>query len=53
VLVVTSDDDDGTPAEWGEYLSTKYANARLKSLHGGHIASLFHLDEIWTDLLET
>jgi pimeloyl-ACP methyl ester carboxylesterase len=53
VLIVTSDKDDGAPAEWGEYLSTKYANARLKSLRGGHIASLCHLDEIWTDLLET
>jgi pimeloyl-ACP methyl ester carboxylesterase len=52
VMVVTSDGDEGTPAEWGEYLSTKYANARLKNLHGGHIASLFHFDEIWTDFLE-
>ena len=52
VLVVTSDKDSGTPAQWGEYLSTKYSNARLKTLHGGHIASLFHFDEIWTDFLE-
>jgi pimeloyl-ACP methyl ester carboxylesterase len=53
VLIITSDKDDGTPAEWGEYLSTKYPNARLKSLKGGHIVALLHLDEIWADLLET
>ena len=52
VMVVTSDKDDGTPAEWGEYLSTKYDNACLKSFRGGHIASLYHFDEIWSDFLK-
>ena len=53
VLIVASDGDTGTPHQWGEYLAAKYSNARLKRVDGGHIASLFHMDEIWIDFLET
>ena len=52
VLVVTSRNDTMTPHAWGEYLVTKYSNARLKSFTGGHLAALFHSEEIWTEFLE-
>lgn len=52
VLVVTSDNDEGTPTEWGEYLSIKYVNARLKRLNEGHMVSIFHLDKIWAEVLD-
>jgi pimeloyl-ACP methyl ester carboxylesterase len=52
VLVVTSIDDVMTPTAWAEYLATKYSNARLKKIGGGHLAALFHSEEIWKELLE-
>jgi hypothetical protein len=52
VLIVTSGEDDITPAAWAEYLASKYSNARLKRIHGGHLAGLYHEDEIWQEFLE-
>jgi pimeloyl-ACP methyl ester carboxylesterase len=52
VLIVAGDKDDATPPQWAEYLVTKYANARLKMLSGGHIVTLFHMPEIWTEFFE-
>lgn len=52
VLVVTSEEDNMTPAAWAEYLATKYSNARLKRISGGHLAVLFHSEEIWKEFLQ-
>jgi pimeloyl-ACP methyl ester carboxylesterase len=52
VFIVTSGEDDITPAAWAEYLASKYSNARLKRIHGGHLAGLYHEDEIWQEFLE-
>jgi len=52
VLIVTSGDDDITPAPWAEYLASKYPNARLKRIHGGHLAALYHLDAIWQEFFD-
>jgi pimeloyl-ACP methyl ester carboxylesterase len=52
VLIVGGKDDELTPLEWEEYLVSKYPNARSKWFVGGHVAALFHMDEIWTDFLE-
>jgi pimeloyl-ACP methyl ester carboxylesterase len=49
VLVVTSEGDDVTPVEWAEYLATRYPNARLKRIRGGHLTALFHVEEIWKE----
>ncbi|KAG6919156.1 hypothetical protein DXG01_008963 [Tephrocybe rancida] len=51
VLIVAGKDDDSTTPEWGEYLASKYTNARLKLFNGGHIVGLFHLDEVWAEFL--
>jgi pimeloyl-ACP methyl ester carboxylesterase len=52
VLLVTTIEDTMTPPAWAEYLATKYANARLKKIGGGHLAGLFHMEEIWKEFLE-
>jgi len=52
VLVVSSGEDDITPAAWADYLAAKYPNARVKKTHGGHLSALFHMDEIWKEFLE-
>jgi pimeloyl-ACP methyl ester carboxylesterase len=52
VLLVAGRDDTMTPPAWAEYLATKYPNARLKTVVGGHLAALFHMEEIWKEFLE-
>lgn len=52
VLVVASSGDDLAPGAMANWLVTNYKNARLKVIHGGHIAAIFHFDEIWRDFLE-
>jgi pimeloyl-ACP methyl ester carboxylesterase len=51
VLVVRGE-EDMLPLAWAEYLATKYSNARLKRIGGGHLAALFHSEEIWKEFLE-
>ena len=50
-LIFGSDNDD---LGWrmNEWLVGNYRNARLKKIHGGHVASLFYMDEIWREMLE-
>lgn len=52
VLVVAGTQDDATPGAWGEYLVSKYPNARMKLLEGGHISCIFFMDEIWADFMD-
>jgi pimeloyl-ACP methyl ester carboxylesterase len=53
VLIVASKGDTRAPSSMADYLAVKYKNATLKILEGGHIVSLFYLDEIFTDLLKS
>ncbi|KAG5652654.1 hypothetical protein H0H81_004210 [Sphagnurus paluster] len=53
VMFVAGSDDHGTTVEWAEYLTSKYTNARLKVLDGGHIAAIFHSEEIWAEFMDT
>ncbi|KAF9467217.1 Alpha/Beta hydrolase protein [Collybia nuda] len=52
VLVIAGRDDDMTPGEWGKYLVSKYANARMSWLEGGHISAIFSMDDIWAEFME-
>ncbi|KAF8074874.1 Alpha/Beta hydrolase protein [Lyophyllum atratum] len=52
VLIVGGTEDDGTTIEWGKYLASKYANARIKIVTGGHISVIFSIDEIWAEFME-
>jgi len=51
VLVVSSKEDNMAPEAWSTYLVENYKNARLKSIEGGHIAAMFHWDEIWSEFM--
>ncbi|KAG6809718.1 hypothetical protein H0H92_015025 [Tricholoma furcatifolium] len=51
VLIVGATEDDATPAPWGEYLASRYINARFKLVTGGHISGLFRIDEVWEEFM--
>ncbi|KAF5384390.1 hypothetical protein D9615_003396 [Tricholomella constricta] len=53
VMLVAGANDDTTTVEWAEYLVSKYANARLKVLSGGHISAIFHGDDVWAEFMES
>ncbi|KAJ3250476.1 hypothetical protein HK103_003479 [Boothiomyces macroporosus] len=52
VLVVAGESDTATPMKWNEYTAKFYPNSKLKRLPGSHIASLFHMEQIWKDFME-
>ncbi|UNI16461.1 hypothetical protein JDV02_002893 [Purpureocillium takamizusanense] len=51
VLVIGSDNDHvgGSTNDW---LVANYKNATLKIIPGGHISSLFYMDEIWQTMID-
>ena len=51
VLIVASRADHLAPAYMADWLAKNYRNAKLKFIEGGHIAAIFHLDEIWDEFL--
>ena len=51
VLVVAGDKDNATPPQWSEYMASKYTNARLKMIEGGHLSTIFHADDIWVEFM--
>ncbi|RDB22740.1 hypothetical protein Hypma_010358 [Hypsizygus marmoreus] len=52
IMVVASVGDTMAPDAMAKWLVANYKNAKLKSVTGGHLASLFHLDEIYEEFLE-
>jgi hypothetical protein len=50
VLVVQSEADE-LGEGMGRWLVDSYKKARLEKISGGHIAALYCMDEIWSDLL--
>lgn len=51
ILLTASNDDDMTPVAYAHYLAASYKNARIKHLDGGHMSTLYHMDEVWTEFL--
>ncbi|KAG2058815.1 alpha/beta-hydrolase [Suillus hirtellus] len=51
VLLTASKDDDMTPVAYAYYLAANYKNARMKHVDGGHMSTLYHMDEIWAEFL--
>ncbi|KAG5636425.1 hypothetical protein H0H81_008100 [Sphagnurus paluster] len=47
VLVVSPQNDRLMPREAAQWLVSTYNYARLKTIPGSHLASFFHLDDIW------
>ncbi|BEJ14501.1 hypothetical protein CspHIS471_0402680 [Cutaneotrichosporon sp. HIS471] len=50
VLVVSGDADDmgGATNKW---IADNYPNATFRTVPGGHIAGIFHMDELWEQLV--
>ncbi|KAG9317599.1 Alpha/Beta hydrolase protein [Chiua virens] len=51
VMLVTTAGDTRAPPEWSEYLAATYKNTKVKTLHGGHIGVLYHMNDIWAEFL--
>ncbi|KAH7924041.1 alpha/beta-hydrolase [Leucogyrophana mollusca] len=51
ILITSSKDDQMSPEGFAKYLVANYKNARMKSVGGGHLSILYHLDEVWTEFL--
>lgn len=51
ILIVSSQGDDMAPVNIAEWLAANYKNSRLKVVEGGHLAILYHLEEVWEELL--
>ncbi|PPQ69448.1 hypothetical protein CVT26_002858 [Gymnopilus dilepis] len=52
ILIVGSEGDTMTPDAMAKWLAANYKNSRYRSLSGGHLAALFHIEDIWRELFE-
>jgi len=52
IFIVTTDGDTMTPEANAKWLAASYKNSRYKSFSGGHIAYMYHIDDLWRELLE-
>ncbi|TFK74638.1 alpha/beta-hydrolase [Pluteus cervinus] len=51
VLVVAAKGDELAPNQQADWITENYRNAELKMIEGGHLAGIYHLDEIWAKFL--
>ena len=50
IFIVTADEDAMIPnAKW---LVASYKNSRYQSISGGHNAAMYHMNDLWRQLLE-
>jgi len=52
ILIVSSAEDTLAPNAMAKWLAANYKNAHLRSINGGHLAALFHLNDLWKQLFE-
>jgi len=52
VMLVTSPEDKDAPEGWTQYLAESYKNTKVKTVHGGHISILYHLEGVWAEFLD-
>ena len=52
-VVIVQSEADELGEGMVEWLSENYAYAELKKIQGGHLAALYHLDELWAEMLAT
>jgi hypothetical protein len=52
VLVVSADRDEEAPGEHARWLVENYKVARLHTIEGGHISSLFEMNDIFIDFFK-
>ncbi|CAA7259547.1 unnamed protein product [Cyclocybe aegerita] len=51
IVIVASEGDTMAPDGMAKWLAATYKKAHFRSVSGGHLASLFHLNDLWKDLL--
>jgi len=51
VLLMAGKDDHLAPVAYAQYLAANYKNAEIKYVDGGHLAILYHIDEVWAEFL--
>ncbi|KAG8218784.1 Alpha/Beta hydrolase protein [Butyriboletus roseoflavus] len=51
VMLVTGSGDKQAPEAWTQYLAATYKKTKVKTLHGGHLGILYHLDDVWAEFL--
>lgn len=52
ILLVSTDGDTMAPDANAKWLAASYKNSRYRSISGGHLASMYHLNDLWRQLLE-
>jgi len=52
VMIVTCAGDKQAPEAWSQYLAATYKNTKIKTLGGGHIGILYHMESVWAEFLE-
>ncbi|KAJ6629136.1 Alpha/Beta hydrolase protein [Mycena sp. CBHHK59/15] len=52
VLIVASTRDNNTPPDMPLWLAKTLQGATLKVVDGGHMGAMFHMDEIWKQVLD-
>jgi len=52
ILLVTSEGDTMAPDAMAKWLAENYKNGHYRSVTGGHLATMFHMNELWQELFE-
>ena len=52
ILLVTSEGDTMAPDAMAKWLAENYKNGHYRSVNGGHLATMFHMNELWQELFE-
>ena len=52
IFIVTTDGDTMAPSSNAKWLAASYKNSRYQSFPGGHIAAIYHMDDLWKQFLE-
>ncbi|KAF8803672.1 alpha/beta-hydrolase [Phlegmacium glaucopus] len=52
VLLVSTDGDTIAPDANAKWLAATYKNSQYQSISGGHLASMYHMNDLWRQLLE-
>jgi pimeloyl-ACP methyl ester carboxylesterase len=52
IFIVTADEDTMAPDANAKWLAASYKNSRYRSISGGHIAGIFHINDLWREFLE-
>ncbi|KIJ70215.1 hypothetical protein HYDPIDRAFT_78461 [Hydnomerulius pinastri MD-312] len=51
VMLATSPDDRQAPEAWTRYLANVYKNTKVTTVHGGHLAVMYHVDQLFEEFL--